>query len=536
MALRATGWIRRRLALIRDDERGMTVVEGMVAALILVIGGLATFQAFDVSSRTTFRAEESQVLNNRLQAELERITERPYEQIALTATPATSTDSNDPRWRVQGTSFAIGRDGSDLREMAINGEPIPGSEDVVEGGVVDPGPVPFQTGDISGQIFRFIVWTSDPSCTECGSGMIKRLIVAARVDEAPISFERRFQEVHTDIADPDATPDDNPAPPGNEINHSTASFWLTDTTCDNVERLPVVEEPPDSGGHPTHNTHGRCADTLAYGDDRGAPDLMFTAPPELCDGCLLENQELFDYASDVTGSSDEVGLTMPWPSTDSCLLESVITVSEVRKLLEGQMAPLTSEPGDLDGLLQLPGSDASKQRRMHVWFSPPVGEPGGDLNGVGTLELYTRTVNEQLHSGEVCVVVFLRQEAQVPFDDSGTVAYKSLEVDVQYLNVGAQTNQDGFICEQELDQPFFRCQQSQWASSWKKVTVPMDFEAVDSAGEAIAATAPPGSRIGIALMVKKGGTEPADGLEFMYDAVGFESRLEIQTETIIPFG
>lgn len=37
-------------------------------------------------------------------------------------------------------------------------------------------------------------------------------------------------------------------------------------------------------------------------------------------------------------------------------------------------------------------------------------------------------------------------------------------------------------------------------------------------------------------MVKRGGTEPGQGLEFMYDHVDFESRLQLETETVIPFG
>ena len=72
-----------------QDERGMTIVEVAVAGLILLIGALSSLQLFDVGARNTYRAEESQVLTNRLQAELERIEALPYEQIAMTANPGT---------------------------------------------------------------------------------------------------------------------------------------------------------------------------------------------------------------------------------------------------------------------------------------------------------------------------------------------------------------------------------------------------------------------------------------------------------------
>jgi hypothetical protein len=526
----------RLLAVARGDERGLTVVEGVVAAFLLVLGALATLQVFDASTRTTFRAEESQVLNNRLQAELEGIVGLPYGQIAMTSSPGTSSNPNDPRWRVQGSSFALGRDGSDLRNMVMNGGAIPGGEETVEGGVLDPGPIEFSTGDISGEIFRFVVWTSDPTCADCGSGMMKRVIVAARVDEAPISFERRFQEIHTDVADPDATPDENPAPPGQEVDHSTASFWLTDTPCEGNQRLPVVEEPPDSGGHPAHNTRGLCSAGVRYGDERGAPDLMASDPPVLCDGCTIADQDLFDFASDVTGSTDSVGLTMAWPSTDSCLLESPLGTGNARLLLAGELEPLPDEPDEFVGLLDLPGADTSKHLRVHTWLSPPVAGEGGVLTGIATLDLYTRTISSQLYPGEICVSLFVRQPLEAPYDDGGGTSTVVREIDVPFVNVGSTTNQDGFVCSQELGQPFFRCHANQWPSSWSKVSVPMELEAVDSQGSLVPPELPPGSRVGVSVMVKEDGTAPAPGLEFMYDAVGFESRLELQTETIIPFG
>jgi Tfp pilus assembly protein PilV len=53
-----SGRVKSRLSRLRSDERGFTVVEGAVAALILVIGALAALQAFDSGTRNTFRAEQ----------------------------------------------------------------------------------------------------------------------------------------------------------------------------------------------------------------------------------------------------------------------------------------------------------------------------------------------------------------------------------------------------------------------------------------------------------------------------------------------
>ena len=97
------GRLRRPLA--RDD--GFTIVEVLVAALIVVISGLAVLAAVDAASRNTFRAQQNQVLNDRLQSEMGKIKQLQYTQIALTSAPAHSTDPASPSYRVSGTQFNI---------------------------------------------------------------------------------------------------------------------------------------------------------------------------------------------------------------------------------------------------------------------------------------------------------------------------------------------------------------------------------------------------------------------------------------------
>ena len=75
-----------------------------------------------------------------------------------------------------------------------------------------------------------------------------------------------------------------------------------------------------------------------------------------------------------------------------------------------------------------------------------------------------------------------------------------------------------------------------WPSEWSKVSVPLCFAAVNAAGLVIPAVLPPNSRVVLSLMVKRGGTQPGQGLEFMYDHPDFESRLQLETNRIIGFG
>lgn len=519
------------LSRLRSEERGMTIVEGVVAALLLTLGALSALQVFDAGARNTFRAEQSQVINNRLQAELEEIRRLPYVDIALEEQPGSSANSNDPRWRVQGTRYAVGRDGSGLKEMVYKGGVKPDGGTVTSG-KVPPGPDPFTIGDISGEIYRFVVWTGDPNCPSCGAGLVKRVIVSARLDDTGISGDRAFQEIHTEIVDPEATLDDNPPPFENEVDAGTTQFWLTDTACEFFEKQPIT------GEHETHNTGGRCSDGTQTGAAPGAPDLMYGEAPKLDPEFPSGEQPVFDYATDVepaAGGDSDIGLMMKWPTSNNCQLESPFGVANARKLLDGQLAPLSEEPGELDGLLGQPSADADAQIRRHVWISPPVAGEGGTLEGKGTLELYSQTVNGAVHPGALCVTLFVRRAVEVPCLESACPGAVVREVDVPVVNVGEATNLEGMFCAAGVQQTYARCSRTTWPGDWSRIAVPLTFTGVDSSGGTVPLELPAGSRVGISVMVEESGTLPGQGLEFMYDAVGFESRLELETDHIIPF-
>ena len=78
-------------------EAGLTVVEVVIATFILLLGILASFQVFDAATRNTYRAEQTQVAQDRVQRELEELRDLDYDQVAMTAAPAASGSPNDPR-------------------------------------------------------------------------------------------------------------------------------------------------------------------------------------------------------------------------------------------------------------------------------------------------------------------------------------------------------------------------------------------------------------------------------------------------------
>ena len=120
------------------------------------------------------------------QRELEQIRQLDYKDVALTTTPAASSDPKNPGYRVSGSDFALGWDGttpSDNAEMVVKN--IGGVTD----GSVSPGPTSFTSGDVSGKVYRYIVWRNDTSCaaeTCPGEQDYKQIIVAVKLRAAKL--------------------------------------------------------------------------------------------------------------------------------------------------------------------------------------------------------------------------------------------------------------------------------------------------------------------------------------------------------------
>ena len=119
------------------SEDGFTIVETVVAAILLAIGAIAVLGAFDGAPRATFRAEQSQVASDIAQREVEALRAKPYTQLALTSAPATSGDSDNPSWRVVGSNFALNDDRTNQSPIVVQGGSLTGGG-TVTGASVTP--------------------------------------------------------------------------------------------------------------------------------------------------------------------------------------------------------------------------------------------------------------------------------------------------------------------------------------------------------------------------------------------------------------
>ncbi len=241
-----------------------------------------------------------------------------------------------------------------------------------------------------------------------------------------------------------------------------------------AQQFWLSDERCTNTGEPTHtdplDSHP-VRDTL--GNDCRAetddrPDALLTAAPVNLDPTV-------DFATDADLEPDPPGL----PEDD---------------------AGLQFELGGSDGCNFKPGGPNGHQQ-AHIWVSRSL-PFDFDLAGGATLELWTRTTNAIETPGRVCASLFTRLEDQ---------------------SVGQPPDDQRL---EDVDNPgnrFFTQELAPWPNDpgWSRIRIPMSFTPTTAFG---------GTRIGVAVSLDKGGS-PSDQLEFMYDQVQFESRLEVETAT-----
>jgi len=91
------------------QERGMTLVELMMAALICGVGIMATIAVLDTSREVSVKAEYREAMSHQAEREIERIMELPWAEFAHTAAPASSPTQGHPASYVNGNSYAYDR-------------------------------------------------------------------------------------------------------------------------------------------------------------------------------------------------------------------------------------------------------------------------------------------------------------------------------------------------------------------------------------------------------------------------------------------
>jgi prepilin-type N-terminal cleavage/methylation domain-containing protein len=293
----------------RSAEAGFTLVEVLVAILLLGLSALSLGMVLASATRYSGSSETRQDLAHRAQQEVERLSALSFDRLALTAAPATSTNPGDPRYWYIGTSTSYRWDRT--AAGASTAEPV--VVDATNGTVGNV--TTWSSGRSSGSLYAFITWVHD---TKCGSGCpasqnYKRITVAATLSGGGELVEPVF--VSTVVADPHALPagkiingNANPLSDptitcndaaGNTVSctssvgSSNVSEWyLTDTPAANVYAAPTASHSV----HPTVAATGTCSGATTTGCPK--PDLLSTAATP--SGAVTP--PLLDYSSDLAAA------------------------------------------------------------------------------------------------------------------------------------------------------------------------------------------------------------------------------------------
>jgi Tfp pilus assembly protein PilV len=205
----------RRLA---RDNAGFSVVEVLIAALLLTVGLLAALYGLVASNHLNLTTQRVQATATAAENAMEQLRAMPYSSLALSSLPTHTSDGNassdksgnpfDPDYWVSGTNFLVVADYSQESSLTLSGVSSSG-EAMIGSGAVNPGPVNVASDGFTVSVYTFISWVND-SCVYLGLNLCpggesaKRLTVAAVLDGGGgVGADKPFW-LSTVVANPDA--------------------------------------------------------------------------------------------------------------------------------------------------------------------------------------------------------------------------------------------------------------------------------------------------------------------------------------------
>jgi type II secretory pathway pseudopilin PulG len=457
-------------------EEGFTIVEVVVASLVLVMGAFATFGALRAATINTQRAKASQVALDLAQQEIEKLRGLSNKELALATTPTPSTDPLSPSRRISGADFALVREPpSEYKRMVVKGGELYGGG-FVEGGAVNPGPTAFTSGDVTGSVYRYVVWRNDDSCPSAtcpGSQDYKQIVVAVKLNTPGTQAGARgYVEVQSNFIDPKDSILNDPVP-GAEGVVTAQQFFLSDTSCDVDGSTARGEITAD---HPLHNTLGTCASGTHTGTTFGAPDaLLLGAPPDPAPEDEA-NPLTYDYSGDYPSP--------PTPETAKGI--------QLRR-------------DSSSGCNYTPKDTTEPQWRVHRWVTDPMASTF-KLSGKVTFDFYSRTINDSLFKGKLCIYLFDRKDiSSTQYED--TMLKEKGTSNTFWTYVPPTGN--GFW----------------WREGWGEVRKELTFTGTEILKD---------HRLGIAVSLEKQGTD--GDISVLYDHPKYRTRIEVDTTTPLEGG
>ncbi len=268
------------------SQSAFTIVEMLVASIILVTGLLATLGMLYSASLSNETTERRQVAVGIVQRALEETADLRFDQLSLTSQPADSQDQDSPLSLVAGEVFKNELD--EYESMVVGGQ----------NAAVNPGPETVDVDGVSAKVYRFITWVDAPTyegCTQnCDNSQdYKRITIAVKAANPNNQGFTKYVLASTLRIDPLLGPEGQVTqPPDPNPTESHDNFFLYDTPNDNCSST-TYQEP--SSDHVTNDTLEQCeASSGKYPDLMGTTLPLYTSAPELP----------YTYSTDLPGSYD----------------------------------------------------------------------------------------------------------------------------------------------------------------------------------------------------------------------------------------
>ncbi len=207
-------------------EQGLTLVEVLIASLVLTVGIVALIGAFANGRKLTLLSERRTVMAHRAQLELERLQTYPYRELAMIASPSHSSETSNPDYYVTAGSpatYQYGEGKTESESVVVAAKAGTEEEKACkstseaeiksECGIVWAAPTgkscatyvgacEWSSGAVSGKIYDFVTAHEDVGCTKCVSKTYERLTVVVTVKVPSGTREPAPVRISTLIAEP----------------------------------------------------------------------------------------------------------------------------------------------------------------------------------------------------------------------------------------------------------------------------------------------------------------------------------------------
>ena len=508
-------------------EAGFTMIELVAALSVLIIGVLGAYIAFASSQRLSLVSERHATMAQLAQREIERIEGIQYDAVALTSAPAPSSDPANPDYYVvAGSPPSLRWDRSSSSSETLDIDSTNGTIAPVSS---------WSEGGVSGQIYDFVTWTTDPQCApSCPSSMdYKRVTVAVTLQSGMLPTPVYISSV---LADPSAAPPGgcsagscgNPivdptstcqnssgqtVPCSAGINQGIANTWFlhecaaTNSSC-----------PAPAGDSATNATSGPgsgvCTTLVSLAGIASnilgcpVPNLMDTEPPAGTTGSPLYNystDQCSTNCSSPAGTTNQCSTNCTYPGGSLLQPSCAGGLCGGGPIGSGGTGPSGSGGGtDSTSDCTSGWSSSLLNVQSELWATPPLSAPL-TLTGYGGLTIFTQTLGGVSAQVSLCLEIY-----DIP--PSGSAGSLKDILAWPPVDLGGA----GYVAATDPSS----------GSNWPEILEEASFD-FNFRGSRGVVTVPAGDRIGARIWMKSNVNVP---IALVYDNPSYPTQLQLNSQ------